>query len=105
MRIGSSTHQPVAIPTSCAIPTDSPTRCPTPSSANDSPPEIPVALAPMRNQRAVSAAASFIWVSNANPAEARLPQISTESPLALSAPPSRAAEPTSSTSAAARPSG
>ena len=105
VRKGSSTHQPVAMPTSCAMPTDRPTRCPTPSRANDSPPEIPVAPAPTRNQRAASAVASFIWVSNAKPAEARLPQISTLRPFALSAPPSRAAEPTSSTSAAARPSG
>ena len=60
VRMGSATHQPMAIPASMAIPTDRPTRCPTPIRANDSPPEMPVAPAPVRNQTLASATASLV---------------------------------------------
>ena len=105
VRMGSATHQPMAIPASIAMPTDRPTRCPTPISAKESPPEIPVAPAPVRNQIAASATASLVWVSTAKAAEAMALTTIRRSPVALSASPSRLPAPTFSTSAAARPSG
>ena len=103
--IGSSTHQPTTRPSSIAMPTEIPTRWPTPSSANESPPEIPVAPAPVRNHTEASAAISLVCVRIAKAAEATVFQASTESPLALSAAPCSLAKPTRSTSAAAWPSG
>ncbi len=106
VRIGSATHQPMARPTSIAMPTDSPTRWPAPRSANERLPEMPVAPpAPLRNHSAASPATSFIWAASANAAEAKPLTRITASPAALSAAPSREPAPTLSTSAAARPSG
>ena len=84
VRIGSSTHQPVTIPTSCAMPTDKPTRWPTPNNAKASPPAIPVAPLPTANQRATSAPASFIWVSSVNPAATIEFHINADSPARFS---------------------
>jgi hypothetical protein len=94
VRIGSRTHQPITRPRNIAAPTEIPTRWPTPISAKERPPEIPVAPAPARNQAEASAATSRVWVRIAKPAETRLLQTSTERPLALSSSPARLFEPT-----------
>ena len=48
VRIGTKQHQPAMIPTSIAIPTEMPTKCPTPTNAKDRLAETPVAPAPTR---------------------------------------------------------
>ncbi|PAV69046.1 hypothetical protein WR25_07740 [Diploscapter pachys] len=96
---------PMTTPANIARPTDRPTRCPAPISANESPPEIAVAPLPTRKNCAASATTSFVCVSSAKPAETIALTTMSLRPLPLSASPARLPAPTISTSAAARPSG
>ena len=102
---GTRTNQPITTPSPIAAPTEMPTRCPTPSKANDRLPDMPVAPAPTRKVVAAVSVMILVWVKIANTAEATLFQISTSRPCRASASPSREPAPICKTSAAATPSG
>ena len=105
VRYGISPAHEITMPMNIAMPTDSPTRWPTPISAIEKLVDTPVALVPTLKFFAASAATSFIAASSANPAETSDPKMMTRRPLAFSTSPSLDPAPTFSTSAAATPSG
>ena len=102
---GTRMPHPRMMPTSIARPTEMPTRCPTPTNAIDRLPEMPLAPAPTRKNTAASSTTSRVWLSAKKAAEASALTVMAISPCRLSSPPPREASPTTSTSAAARPSG
>jgi len=110
VRIGTATPHAMIRPTSIAIPTESPTRWPAPSSASDQATSYPLdAPPPILKNPVTSAAAMRVAVRMANPPDAAEPRMiarrpSRASPVSSFTSP-RAPEPTLSTSAAATPSG
>ena len=105
LKYGTRPAQVMIMPVSIAMPTDNPTRCPTPISAMLSDVAAPVAPVPTRKYFASSPVISFIAISSDTAADASDVTRIVRSPLRFSSAPLASADPTRSTSAAAMPSG
>ena len=92
-------------PTIIAAPTVTPTRCPTPMSANERLAPNRVPPDPTRNAVEISLPITFIAASRENPAAAREATRMARRLLRFSSAPPSECSPTLSTSAAATPSG
>ena len=113
-KCGTPQPQPISAPTSIAMPTHSPTRCPMPNSANDrkkSNPVTPPCVPPTRKYCTTSPANTRVATTTANTADTIEPHSTASRPARLEAAaasaltPSLAPAPTLSTSAQATPSG
>ncbi len=110
VRIGTAMPHAMMRPANIAMPTDSPTRCPAPTSASDHAMSYPLAAeTPTGKYPVNSPAAICVAVRIASPAEVAPPRITARSPSRASPVSSvvspRVPDPTRSTSAAATPSG